>query len=75
MMGVIWGEVLLIDKRKQSVFGTDMGCQSYTFYPEEGTDAPRCDLFGGSVAQSLDSVNRWVPNVWFDLGCGAPPRG
>ncbi|EPE25926.1 hypothetical protein GLAREA_01838 [Glarea lozoyensis ATCC 20868] len=42
-----------------SVFGIDMGCESYTFYPEEGTDAPRCDLYGGSVAQSLDSVNRF----------------
>jgi hypothetical protein len=52
-----------------------MGCESYEFYPEPGTDAPRCDLFGGSVAQSLASINQWVPNIWYDLGCGVPPQG
>jgi hypothetical protein len=50
-----------------------MGCESYEFYPEPGTGAPRCDLFGGSVAQSLASINQWVPNIWYDLGCGVPP--
>lgn len=52
-----------------------MGCESYEFYPELYTEAPRCDLFGGSVAQSLDSVDPYVPNVWFDLGCGMPGVG
>ncbi|TAQ88347.1 hypothetical protein B7494_g3325 [Chlorociboria aeruginascens] len=45
------------------VYGISMGCMSYDFYPEEGTGAPRCDLYGGSVAQSLDSTNNYVPNV------------
>ncbi|KAF5868014.1 uncharacterized protein Bfra_007209ia [Botrytis fragariae] len=54
------------------VYGIDKGCVSYSFYPEPGTGAPRCDLFGGSVAQSLDSIIPSVPNVWFDLECGDP---
>ncbi|RDW73968.1 hypothetical protein BP5796_07410 [Coleophoma crateriformis] len=54
------------------VYGIDMGCESYSFFPEVGTGAPRCDLYGGSVAQSLDSINDYVPNVWYDLGCGNP---
>ncbi|KAF7853899.1 hypothetical protein EAF04_010565 [Stromatinia cepivora] len=54
------------------VYGIDKGCVSYSFYPEPGTGAPRCDLFGGSVAQSLDSIIPQVPNVWFDLECGDP---
>lgn len=56
----------------QGVYGIHQGCVSYEFYPEEGTGAPRCALFGGSVADSLDSINRYVPNVWYDLGCGNP---
>ncbi|KAL3424715.1 hypothetical protein PVAG01_03996 [Phlyctema vagabunda] len=56
----------------KGVYGISMGCESYSFYPEPGTDAPRCDLYGGSVAQSLDSINNYVPNVWYDLACGDP---
>ena len=44
---------------------------AYDFYPEPGTGAPRCDLYGGSVAANLDSISN-VPNVWYDLGCGNP---
>jgi len=54
------------------VYGIDMGCRSYDFYPEEGTGEKRCDLYGGSVAQSLASINNYVPNVWYDLACGDP---
>jgi hypothetical protein len=57
---------------KQGIYGIDMGCVSYEFYPELGTGAPRCDLFGGSVAQSLYSINPYVPNIWYDLGCSVP---
>ncbi|KAM3086600.1 hypothetical protein ACMFMG_000727 [Clarireedia jacksonii] len=56
----------------RGVYGIDAGCESYSFYPEPGTGAPRCDLYGGSVAQSLDSIIPQVPNVWFDLACGDP---
>ncbi|RAL66761.1 hypothetical protein DID88_007544 [Monilinia fructigena] len=31
----------------RGVYGIDKGCVSYSFYPEPGTGAPRCDLFGG----------------------------
>ncbi|ESZ95851.1 hypothetical protein SBOR_3745 [Sclerotinia borealis F-4128] len=56
----------------RGVYGIDKGCVAYSYYPEPGTGAPRCDLFGGSVAQSLDSIIPQVPNVWFDLECGHP---
>ncbi|KAB8298997.1 hypothetical protein EYC80_001132 [Monilinia laxa] len=56
----------------RGVYGIDKGCVSYSFYPEPGTGAPRCDLFGGSVAQSLDSIIPQIPNVWYDLECGDP---
>ncbi|KAI9642363.1 hypothetical protein NHQ30_009167 [Ciborinia camelliae] len=59
----------------RGIYGIDKGCVSYSFYPEPGTGAPRCDLFGGSVAQSLDSIIPSVPNVWFDLECGDPTVG
>ncbi|KAF4629206.1 hypothetical protein G7Y89_g8938 [Cudoniella acicularis] len=46
---------------------TDTGCESFEFYPEPITDAPRCALYGGSEADSLGSVNPDVPNVWYDF--------
>jgi hypothetical protein len=49
-----------------------MGCQSFEFYPEPGTGAPRCNLYGGSVSQSIDMIIPQVPNVWYDLGCTIP---
>merc|ERR1712144_35704 len=48
------------------------GCFSYSFYYEEGLGDARCDLFGGSVADSLDSIIPEVPRVWYDIGCGNP---
>ncbi|KAH7363814.1 hypothetical protein BKA65DRAFT_571761 [Rhexocercosporidium sp. MPI-PUGE-AT-0058] len=48
------------------------GCFSYSFYQEEGLGDARCDLFGGSVADSLDSIIKEVPRVWYDIGCGNP---
>jgi len=54
------------------VYGIDQGCQSYDFYPEPGTGAPRCDLYGGSVADSLGRIDNYDPNLWFDLACGDP---
>ncbi|CAL3961889.1 unnamed protein product [Diplocarpon coronariae] len=52
--------------------GANNGCFSYSFYREEVTGAPRCDLFGGSVADSLDSIINEVPRIWYDVGCGNP---
>merc|ERR1711977_572496 len=48
------------------------GCFSYSFYYEEGLGDARCDLFGGSVADSLDSIIPEVPRVRYDIGCGNP---
>jgi hypothetical protein len=49
-----------------------MGCQSYEFWPQPGTGAPRCTLFGANVANTLQSVNDYIPNYFYDLGCGDP---
>lgn len=51
------------------------GCMAYQFYPDldldmEGTET-RCKLYGASVADSLMEFS-YVPNVWYDLGCGNP---
>jgi hypothetical protein len=51
------------------------GCMAYQFYPNldlnmEGTET-RCKLYGASVADSLMEFS-YVPNVWYDLGCGNP---
>jgi hypothetical protein len=59
---------------KQGIYGIDMGCLSIEFYPEPGTDAPRCNLYSEGVAESLDMIIPQVPNVWYDLGCGLPTR-
>ncbi|KAK2628354.1 hypothetical protein QTJ16_003000 [Diplocarpon rosae] len=52
--------------------GANDGCFSYSFYTQDGTGAPRCDLFGGSVADSLDSIIPEVTRIWYDVGCGNP---
>lgn len=49
-----------------------MGCMAYAFYPEPYTGAARCDLYGGSVAVDLASINPNDLNVWYDLACGNP---
>lgn len=46
----------------------DSSCESFDFYHEPGTGAPRCDFYTGSVAQSLDMIIP-VENTWYDLGC------
>jgi hypothetical protein len=48
---------------------------AYQFYPNldldiEGKET-RCKLYGASVADSLMEFS-YVPNVWYDLGCGNP---
>jgi len=55
-----------------SIYGVNLGCRSFEFYPEPVTEAPRCDLYGGSVAQALYMVIPAVPNVWYDVGCAIP---
>jgi hypothetical protein len=63
----------MLIEAEQGVYGYDMGCQSIEFYPEPGTGAPLCNLYGGSVAQSIDTIIPQVPNLWYDLGCMVPP--
>ncbi|KUJ22878.1 uncharacterized protein LY89DRAFT_680959 [Mollisia scopiformis] len=53
-------------------YNYDGSCISYEFYPADGTGAPRCNLYSASVADSLESVNPYVPNVWSDVLCGSP---
>lgn len=56
---------LLLTIPTQFVYTYDAGCLSYEFYPEPGTNAPRCNLYGSNVKNSLQSVDA---NVWYDLG-------
>lgn len=57
------------DENEQGIFGIDMGCKSFEFYPKPGTGTPRCNLYGASVAQSLDMIIHQVPNIWYVVGC------
>lgn len=56
----------------QGIFGMNMGCQSFDFYLEPGTGTPRCDLYSGSVSQSIDMIIPEVANMWYDVGCMVP---
>ena len=50
----------------------DLGCLSYLFF-FNGAGAPRCNLYGGSVAQSIfDIQDAFEDYWWFDIGCGPP---
>lgn len=55
----------------QSVMEATKGCQSYRFYKNE-LGAPRCALYGRSVAASVDDLDKNQPDVWYDLACGSP---
>lgn len=56
---------------EQSVWGATHGCLAYDFYLNE-LGAPRCDLYGSSVAFAVDAIDSYQPNTWFDLECGDP---
>lgn len=44
---------------------------SFDYYLN-GLGAPRCDLYGSTVAYALDDIDNNQPNWWFDLACGDP---
>lgn len=56
----------------QGVYGYGMGYQSYEFFHEPLTQAPRCNLFGANVENTLQSVNDSISDVLYDIGCGNP---
>ena len=55
----------------QSVWGDTHGCLSFDYYLNS-LGAPRCDLYGSTVAYALDDIDNNQPNWWFDRECGDP---
>lgn len=47
-------------------------CSSYSLTFEEDTGLPRCDLFSGSVADSVESFNEDIVQQWYDIRCTRP---